>query len=136
MLNFFSIFLLIILWPALLNAESRMLWEGGLWNLDYEGDTSTYGYFKILGEPDSLNDIGTVLKIEWIERRHNKNGQIFERTYASRLLPELNTFIGKGELKIKLGKIPSAIELTNDKDNKVWLRLWEPTRYELQINLK
>jgi hypothetical protein len=119
--------------PALGAADGRHLWQGGLWNLDYPGDVSTYGYFRLSLERDISQDRGQVLRVEWVERLDG-NG---ERVYANRLIPELGSFVDSGLVKIEMApEIPSAIRLQNAKGRVLWLRLWEPTRFAIQKKLK
>jgi hypothetical protein len=124
--------ILLILLPYFCFAESPVLWQGGLWNLDYPGDVSTYGYFRLLLEPDVLQKEARVLRVEWVEKLDSKG----ERVYASRLIPELGTFLGSGKITVEMGEAPSAIRLQDSKGRVLWLRLWEPTRFSIQESLK
>ncbi len=119
--------ILLILLPQITFANGSAFWQGGLWNLDYPGDVSTYGYFRLTAERDMFGD-GYVLRIEWIERSNGKA----ERVYGSLLVPELSSFLGDGRLKADMGEVPSLIRLQNSKGQSVWLRLWAPTRYAIQ----
>ncbi len=119
--------------PAFAFADGRLLWQGGLWNLDDVEETSTYGDFRLVIEPDISRQGGLVLRVEWIETVDGKG----QRVYANRLIPELSTFIGAGKVKAEIvPEIPSAIKLQNARGRVHWLRLWEPTRYEIQKTLK
>jgi hypothetical protein len=124
--------ILLILLPHFSFAESPVLWQGGLWNLDYPGDVSTYGYFRLLLEPDVVQKEARVLRVEWVEKLDSKG----ERVYASRLIPELGTFLGSGKITAEMGEVPSAIRLQDSKGRVLWLRLWEPTRFSIQESLK
>jgi hypothetical protein len=124
--------ILLFLLPYLSFAESPVLWKGGLWNLDYPGDVSTYGYFRLLLESDAVQKEARVLRVEWIEKLDSKG----ERVYASRLIPELGNFLGSGKIIAEMGEVPSAIRLQNSKGLVLWLQLWEPTRFSIQESLK
>jgi hypothetical protein len=123
---------LIIALPLLSFAESTVVWQGGLWNLDYPGDISTYGHFRLLIEPDVMDQGFFILRVEWIENLDSKG----ERLYASRLIPELGRFLDSRNISAKMGEVPSAIRLVNSKGKALWLRLWEPTRFEIQEKFK
>jgi hypothetical protein len=119
--------------PAFALADGPVLWEGGLWNLDDVEERSTYGDFRLTIEPDIWQQGGHVLRVQWMETIDGKG----QRVYANRLIPELSTFIGTGKVKAAMAaEIPSAIKLQNEKGRVLWLRLWEPTRYEIQKTLK
>lgn len=123
---------LLFLLPSVCFAASPILLQGGLWNLDYPGDISTYGYFRLSLEPDLLQRGARILKVEWVEQLESKG----ERVYASRLIPELGTFIGSGKVVAEMGEMPSAISLQDQKGRVLWLRLWEPTRFAIQEKLQ
>jgi hypothetical protein len=119
--------------PAFAFADGRLLWQGGLWNLDDVEESSTYGDFRLTIEPDMSRQGRLVLRVEWIETVDGKG----QRVYANRLIPELSTFIGAGKVKAEMApEIPSAVKLQNARGRVLWLRLWEPTRYEIQKTLK
>jgi len=119
--------------PAFAIADGRLLWQGGLWNLDDVEDRSTYGDFRLTIEPDIWRKGDLVLRVEWIETVDGKG----QRVYANRLIPELSVFIGSGKVRAEMAPaIPSAVKLLNAKGQVLWLRLWEPTRYEIQKTLK
>jgi len=124
--------ILLFLLSYLSFADSPVLWHGGLWNLDYPGDVSTYGYFRLLLESDAVQKEARVLRVEWVEKLDSKG----ERVYASRLIPELGNFLGSGKITAEMGEVPSAIRLQNSKGLVLWLRLWEPTRFSIQESLK
>ena len=125
--------IVVALAPAFAFADGRLLWEGGLWNLDDAEERSTYGDFRLTIEPDIWRQGGLILRVEWIETVDGKG----QRVYANRLIPELNTFIGAGKVRAEMAsEIPSAVKLQNAKGRVLWLRLWEPTRYEIQKTLK
>lgn len=125
------VFLIIVL-PLLSYAQSTVVWQGGLWNLDYADDVSTYGHFRILIEPDVMDQGFYILRVEWIENLDSKG----ERLYASRLIPELGRFLDSRKIMAEMGEVPSAIKLVNSKGKSLWLRLWEPTRFEIQETFK
>jgi len=96
--------ILLILLPQATFGNGSAFWQGGLWNLDYPGDVSTYGYFRLTAERDMFGD-GYVLRIEWIERSNGKG----EPVYGSLLVPELSSFLGDGRLKADMGEVPSPL---------------------------
>ena len=110
-------------------AENYHLWQGGLWNLDYGDDVSTYGYFRLVLEEDFVAEDRKILRVEWIEKSFEGD----ERLYASLLVPELSSFIESGPLSIEMGAVPSVIEFENSRGNKLILNIFEPTRYEIQL---
>jgi hypothetical protein len=120
--------LLLLLLPFSSTAESTAFWQGGLWNLDYPGDISTYGYFRLSADRDARSKDGYVLRVEWMERISEKK----DRLYGSRLVPELSAFLGDGKIKAETGEVPSLVRLRNSRNDVVWLRLLEPTRYAIQ----
>lgn len=121
------------LMPLLASAEGRLLWEGGLWNLDYpDAHTSKYGEFRLVIEPDIAHAGANILRVEWVEKIDGKG----QRIYASRLIPELSAFVSAEPVKAQMGDLPSAVRLQNAKGRTLWLRLWEPARYAIQRTLK
>ncbi len=119
---------LLLLLPSVGFADNAAFWQGGLWNLDYPGDISTYGYFRLTADRDIRFKDGYILRIEWVERLNGKG----DRLYGSLLVPELSGFLGDGKIKAEMGEVPSLVRLQNTKNQVVWLRLWEPTRYAVQ----
>jgi hypothetical protein len=124
--------LLLFLLPSACFAANPVLLQGGLWNLDYPGDISTYGYFRLSLEPDLLQKGTRILRVEWVEQLDSKG----ERVYASRLIPELGAFVRSGKITAEMGEMPSAVRLQDPKGRVLWLRLWEPTRFEIQEKLQ
>src|SRR5258708_37072306 len=121
--------IVVALAPAFAFAEGRVLWQGGLWNLNDVEERSTYGDFRLTIEPDIWRQGGFVLRVEWIETVDGKG----QRVYANRLIPELSSFIGAGNVKAQMEpEIPSAVNLHNSKGRVLWLRLLEPRRYQIQ----
>jgi hypothetical protein len=120
--------ILLFLLPSVSLADRAVFWPGGLWNLDYPGDTSTYGYFRLTAERDVMFKDGYILRVEWLERI-NGNG---DRLYGSLLVPEQSSYLGDGKMKAEMGEVPSLVRLQNSKNQVEWLRLWEPTRYAIQ----
>ncbi|MCJ7813697.1 hypothetical protein MUP95_10330 [bacterium] len=108
-------------------SRDKLLYEGGLWNLNYLGyDISTYGHYKIYQIPYlERNDF--ILKVEWIENINDNKTRVF----ASRLFPELIEFIDNNKIRIKAEEVPSTFHLINHKGENKWLVLWEPTRFEI-----
>ena len=114
-------------------ADGKEVWQGGLWNLDLPGDTSTYGHFRLVVEPDVSQPGAQILRVEWIETLDGKG----DRLFASRLIPELGGFVDPGLVKVEpAAERPSAIRLQNAKGKVLWLRLWEPTRIAVQKKLR
>ena len=124
--------IILIFLPSLSFADNSVFWQGGLWNLDYPGDISTYGYFRLSSETDVRFNDSYILKVEWIERLDSKG----ERLYASLLIPELGAFIVDRKMTAEMGEVPSIILIKNSKKQEILLRLWEPTRYSFKEIIK
>jgi len=125
-------FVALVLFAGRAAADGKEVWKGGLWNLDLPGDTSTYGHFRLLVEPDISQGGRQILRVEWIETLDGKG----DRLFASRLIPELGGFVDPGLAKVEMApERPSAVRLQNAKGNVLWLRLWEPTRIAVQKKL-
>ena len=119
--------------PLAVSAQGQVLWQGGLWNLDYpDAETSKYGEFRLIIEPDLAQSGAQVLRIEWIENIDGKG----QRLFASRLIPELDAFVSAGAVTAQMGELPTAVRLQNGKGRTLWLRLGEPARYRIQRTLK
>jgi len=109
----------LVLVPAFAGAAGRLLWEGGLWNLDNAEKRSAYGDFRLTIELDIWNQDNFVLRVEWLEIVDGKG----KRVYAYRLIPELSTFIVSGKVKAEMHPgITSTIKLQNPKGRVLWLR--------------
>ena len=119
---------MIFVCPAFVDACDTEIWKGGLWNLNYKFDISTYGYYRFCLEKDETSESGFVLKIEWIEKRSN----LPERVYAFKLFEEIElSFYLEPTMKIEMGIVPSIYDLSNSKGQKISIRLWEPARYKI-----
>ena len=119
---------LALLQPMLAQSGGGPIWEGGLWNLDYPGDISTYGYFRVFTQPSVLPRGCSLLRVEWIERLGEKG----ERLFASRLISEPELCLEPAGLKITVtAEVPGLIEISNAKKRKVKLQLLEPGRFEI-----
>ena len=108
--------------------EQKVIYEGGLWNIDYPEDFSIYGHFKLIIEKDLRFDTGYILRVEWIENLDSKG----ERIFGSILITELSNFLGNGNVSAKTEEVPSIVILTNQKKQKINLNLFEPTRYSIE----
>ena len=129
MIRKFLLISLLCLLPYRSFADSPVLWEGGLWTLDYPGDISTYGYFRLFLEPNILQKGARILRVEWVEQLDSKG----VRVYGSLLIPELGIFLGSGKVTAEgMEEVRSAIQLKNSKGQVLWLRLQEPTSFEIQ----
>jgi hypothetical protein len=114
-------------------ATGQEVWRGGLWILDLPGDTSTYGHFRLVMEPDISQAGAQILRVEWIETLDGKG----DRLFATRLVPELGGFVDPGLVKVEsAAELPSAIRLQNARGKVLWLRVWEPTRIAVQDTLR
>ena len=120
--------------PILAQSGGNPLWEGGLWNLDYPDDISTYGYFRVFAEPSIAPRGCSLLRIEWIERVDDTK----ERVFASRLISEPELCLEPAGLKVSGDpEQPWLIEITNAKRRRVRVHLQEPGRFEvLRVNAK
>ena len=125
---------LLLLQPILGQSGDALLWEGGLWNLDYPGDISTYGYFRVFAEPSVLARGCSLLRIEWVERVNDKN----DRVFASRLISEPELCLEPANLKVSGDpEQPWLIEVTNTERRRVRVHLAEPGHFEvLRANAK
>jgi len=113
-------------------SRDKLIYTGGLWNLTYSGyDISTFGHFKIYKVPYLEKD-NYILRVDWIENINNKRNQLF----ASRLLPELESFIGKNTISIKSEDVLSTFCLINSKNDSLWLILLEPGNFKIQKQYK
>ena len=109
-------------------SKQKLLYTGGLWNLTYSGyDISTFGHYKIYKVPYLKND-DYILRIDWIENINNSRNQLFAR----RLLPELESFIGKNPISIIPENVPSTFLLINSKNDSLWLVLLEPGQFQIK----
>ena len=108
--------------------DQKVIYEGGLWNIDYPEDVSIYGHFRLIIEKDLRFDAGYILRVEWIENLDSKG----ERIYGSILITELSDFLGNGNVSAEVGDVPGIVILTNQNNQKINLNLFEPTRYSLK----
>ncbi len=114
-------------------AQDTLLWEGGLWNLDYAPDVSTDGYFRLSLVPYTTYGIDSdVLRVEWIEQMHDED----DRVFASRLVPELDGFFSSGVKGIETGEVPSRVRLENTDGRVIWLIVLEPARFAIRGSVK
>jgi hypothetical protein len=110
-------------------AANPAVWEGGLWIVDYEGDISTYGYFRVLLEPSLVHRDCSLLRVEWIERVTEKR----ERVFATRLISEPELCLNAAGLRVADNpELPDRIEVWNSEGRRIELRLLEPTKFEIR----